>query len=67
MTDARKKVCCDVGKVFSDFIKGKPFNVNTLRDGIVYLNGLQIDGHIESNDYDDCVAILEDAIAFFEP
>lgn len=63
MTRFEKRVYRVIGKVFHDFVRGKP-NIDILRTEIQWLNQLLLHEYIESNEYDYLVDILEDCIKF---
>lgn len=67
MEDLKKDIYSTIGFTFYAFLTGKPYTVETLRNYILILNGMQLQGQIESNLYDYYLDVLEQTISFLEP
>ena len=67
MDDLKKDIYSAIGLTFYAFLTGKPYTVETLRNYILILNGMQLQGQIESNLYDYYLDVLEQTISFLEP
>lgn len=67
MKDIEKDVYSTIGMTFYGFITGKPYSVELMKNYILILNGMQLQGLIDSNVYDYYIDVLEKAIEFFEP
>ena len=62
-----KDIYANIGMIFYKFATGQPYSVETLKQYRGILNGMQIQGMIESNTYEFYIDVIDSVLEFLKP
>lgn len=62
-----KDIFAVIGMIFYEFATGQSYSVETLKQYRGILNGMQIQGAIESNEYEFFMDVINTVLEFLEP
>lgn len=62
-----KDIYAVIGMIFYEFVTGQPYSLETLKQYRGILNGMQIQGMIESNTYEFYINVIDSVLDFLKP